>query len=139
MRRSGNIYLSCGSHAGRANWMVYPRRIGNSSSHRRDWHETSTHFFVHAGAYHDIDSTSGPKHLVLESFADRGPHGSGNTWFVGHAARSGQPLNLGHAVCIDSSASGDGWLTCLDVNAGCVWQANQKGEPAPPIWMIFSP
>jgi len=42
--------------------------------------------------------------------------------------RSGVPLNLGYAVCIDTWAYGNGWLTCLDVTTGDVWQANQRGD-----------
>jgi serine/threonine protein phosphatase 1 len=42
--------------------------------------------------------------------------------------RSGVPLNVGHAVCLDTWAYGGGWLTCLDVTTGAVWQANQRGE-----------
>jgi serine/threonine protein phosphatase 1 len=95
-----------------------------------NWHETPTHFFVHAGAYRDMRLDEQPDSILFwESFADRGPHESGRIMICGHTQqRSGQPLNLGHAVCIDTWAYGDGWLTCLDVTAGCVWQANQKGD-----------
>jgi serine/threonine protein phosphatase 1 len=47
----------------------------------------------------------------------------------GHTSqKSGRPLNLGHAVCIDTWVYGRGWLTCLDVQTGKLWQANQAGE-----------
>jgi len=47
----------------------------------------------------------------------------------GHTSqKSGLPVNLGHAICIDTWAYGTGWLTCLDVTSGRVWQANQAGE-----------
>jgi serine/threonine protein phosphatase 1 len=38
------------------------------------------------------------------------------------------PVNLGHAICIDTWVYGEGWLTCLDVTSGKVWQANQAGQ-----------
>jgi serine/threonine protein phosphatase 1 len=37
-------------------------------------------------------------------------------------------LNIGHAVCIDTWACGDGWLTAFDVTNGAYWQTNEKGE-----------
>jgi serine/threonine protein phosphatase 1 len=67
--------------------------------------------------------------LFWESFTDRGPHDSGKIMICGHTQqRSGVPLNLGHAVCLDTWAYGNGWLTCLDATTGRIWQANQKGE-----------
>jgi len=39
------------------------------------------------------------------------------------------PLNLGHAVCLETAAyADDGWLTCLDVLTGSFWQANERGD-----------
>jgi serine/threonine protein phosphatase 1 len=48
----------------------------------------------------------------------------------GHTEQhDGLPLNLGHAVCIDTHCFHPrGWLTCLDVASGRYWQANQAGE-----------
>ena len=47
----------------------------------------------------------------------------------GHAAqKNGYPLHVGHAVCIDTYCWGGGWLTCLDVNKGHIWQATESGE-----------
>jgi len=46
----------------------------------------------------------------------------------GHTSqKNGQPVNLGHAICIDTWACGQGWLTALEVNTGELWQANQQG------------
>jgi serine/threonine protein phosphatase 1 len=42
--------------------------------------------------------------------------------------RSGRPLVLDGAICIDTWVYGDGWLTCLDVESDIYWQANQRGE-----------
>jgi serine/threonine protein phosphatase 1 len=94
------------------------------------WFECPTHFFVHAGAFPDIPVDQQPDHILFwESFADLGPHESGKIMVCGHTQqRSGLPLNIGHAVCIDTWAYGDGWLTGLDVTTGRLWQANQKGD-----------
>jgi hypothetical protein len=57
------------------------------------------------------------------------PHESGKTMICGHSAqRSGRPLVLDHAICIDTWVYGDGWLTCLDVASEVYWQANERGE-----------
>ena len=57
------------------------------------------------------------------------PHGSGKIMVCGHSSqRSGLPLDFGYAVCIDTWVYGDGWLTCLDVASGPLWQANRHGE-----------
>jgi serine/threonine protein phosphatase 1 len=48
----------------------------------------------------------------------------------GHTTqKNGLPLNIGHAVCIDTWACGEGgWLSCLDIYSGFVYQANQARE-----------
>ncbi|HEY9796072.1 MAG TPA: hypothetical protein V6D30_10555, partial [Leptolyngbyaceae cyanobacterium] len=57
------------------------------------------------------------------------PHCSGKIMVCGHSSqKSGVPLNVGHAICIDTWVYGKGWLTCLDVTSGRVWQANQAGQ-----------
>src|SRR5205085_7744612 len=95
-----------------------------------NWHEAATHFFVHANAYPDCPLAAQPEaELHWQTICDRGPHYSGKIMVCGHTEqRDGYPLNLGHAVCIDTFAYGGGWLTCLDVTTGRLWQANQRGE-----------
>ena len=97
-----------------------------------DWHETDTHIFVHANVYPDLEMDEQPGYMLhWESITcERSvPHSSGKVVVCGHTQqRSGLPLNLGHAVCIDTWAYGQGWLTCLDVLSGRIWQANQAGR-----------
>lgn len=94
------------------------------------WYEAPEHFFVHANAYPDLPFAAQPDYMLFwEPFAVPVPHESGKIMVCGHTAqKSGQPLNRGHAVCIDTWVYGKGWLTCLDVTSGKVWQANQRGE-----------
>lgn len=94
------------------------------------WHETETHFFVHANAHPDIPLAEQPEHMLFwEKFRNPAPHFSGKTMVCGHTSqKTGVPLNVGHAICIDTRAYGKGWLTCLDVTSGKVWQANQAGS-----------
>lgn len=95
------------------------------------YHEIATHFFVHANAYPDVPLAEQPEHMLFwERLSNlSAPHESGKIMICGHTQqRSGKPLNLGHAICIDTWAYGDGWLTCLDVETGRCWRANQRGE-----------
>lgn len=95
----------------------------------RDWYEIDTHFFVHANAYPDIALDEQPRFMLRwEPFHNPPPHASGKVMVCGHSSqKTGRPLNLGHAICIDTYAHGGGWLTCLDVRSGRLWQANQRG------------
>jgi len=96
-----------------------------------DYYETTHHIFVHANADPDQDLADTPVYMLrweqIRAESSR-PHESGKTLICGHSSqKNGRPLNLGHAVCIDTYAHGGGWLTCLDVHAGRVWMANQDG------------
>ena len=88
----------------------------------RDFYETETHIFVHAQYDPDLamDEQSS-LWLRWESLRDGipGPHVSGKRAIVGHSSqKSGEILDLGHLVCIDTFCYGGGWLTALDVHTG---------------------
>jgi serine/threonine protein phosphatase 1 len=97
-----------------------------------DWHESDTHIFVHANVRPETPMNAQLALMLHWGVIDRSnsvPHCSGKVVVCGHTQqRSGVPLNLGHAVCIDTCAYGKGWLTCLDVTTGRIWQANQEGR-----------
>ncbi len=95
------------------------------------FHETEAHFFVHANAHPKRPlEKQNEDDLFWRPFGNPTPHVSGKTMICGHSSqRSGLPKNVGHAICIDTFVYGDGgWLTCLDVDSGKYWQANQQGE-----------
>jgi serine/threonine protein phosphatase 1 len=96
----------------------------------KPYHETDTHFFVHANACPDLPLDDQPDHMLYWEFFDNPPkHQSGKTMVCGHSSqKSGLPKNFGHAICIDTFAHGGGWLTCLDVETGRYWQSNENGE-----------
>jgi serine/threonine protein phosphatase 1 len=97
-----------------------------------DFHETDSHYFVHANYFPDLPMAEQPVGMLRwESLRDMtpGPHDSGKTVIVGHTSqKGGEILHLGHLKCIDTYCCGGGWLTALDVKTGEVWQANQSGE-----------
>lgn len=93
-------------------------------------YETEAHLFAHANALPDLPlSAQGAGSLLLERLrASQGPHGSGKTLVCGHTAQiSGRILDLGHTLGIDTYACGGGWLTCLELGSGRIWQANEAG------------
>lgn len=96
------------------------------------YHESETHLFVHANVDSQLPLEEQPDYMLywepLEA-ANWHPHQSGKTMVCGHSRqRSGRPLVLDHAVCIDTWVYGEGWLMCLDVETEVYWQANQRGE-----------
>jgi serine/threonine protein phosphatase 1 len=94
----------------------------------RDWYETERHLFVHASYDPDLAMPDQPGYLLRwEKLLDPLPHVSGKTVVCGHTKQS-KPLNLGHVVCIDTGVYAGGWLTCLDVDSGRIWQANEQGR-----------
>ncbi len=93
-------------------------------------HQTQTHIFVHAGLWPDVPLEEQPEFVLLyERFHNPSPHQSGKIMICGHTnQKSGLPNNKGHAVCLDTRAYGGGWLSCLHVETGHIWQANQQGQ-----------
>jgi serine/threonine protein phosphatase 1 len=96
-----------------------------------DYYETETHVFTHAGLNPHVPLAEQDNYSLcwqkLDPFAP--PHVSGKTVICGHTAQpSGQPRNLGHTVCIDTWVYGEGWLTCLEVETGRYWQADEQGQ-----------
>ena len=95
-----------------------------------DYHETDTHIFIHANLFPDIPLDEQPEEMLYWEFL-AGPirHESGKTVICGHTSqKSGEVLDLGDTICIDTFAYGGGWLTCLDVGSLRYWQADLRGR-----------
>ncbi len=94
------------------------------------YYECDSHFFVHANAKAAVAlEEQSDASLYWQRFGDSARHCSGKIMVCGHSAqRSGLPLDHGHSICIDTWAHGGGWLSCLEVESGTVWQANEAGE-----------
>lgn len=92
--------------------------------------ELEKYIFVHANLDPNVPvSQQSPHHLFWAKFPEAKPHSSGKTMICGHTPqKNGEPLDKGYAICIDTWVYGQGWLTCLDVEQGYIWQANQKGQ-----------
>ena len=98
----------------------------------RSYHETDQFIFLHANydAHLPLERQS-PIRLRWDHLqpAVAQPHCSGKTVVVGHTPQaSGEVLDLGFLVCLDTGCCDGGWLSSLDVQTGQIWQANQRGE-----------
>ena len=92
--------------------------------------EAENHFFVHGSVDSILPlSVQRPEELLWARVTNSRPHCSGKTMICGHTAqKSGLPLILPHAICIDTWVFGDGWLTCFDLEAGLFYQAREDGQ-----------
>ena len=94
--------------------------------------ETQENIFVHAGYYPNQPLKDTPASVLFWEFLEpkwAWPHYSDKTVIVGHTPQtSGDILDLGFLVCIDTDCSRGGWLTGLDVTTGHYWQANERGK-----------
>src|SRR5262245_36472153 len=136
-----STWLSCGGRETLASYghQTYDRRYDRIPARHWqfledeccDYFETDTHLFVHACIYPDVPLKD-QDNWVMRWQKLRGPirHRSGKTLICGHTKQyDGVPLVYDTTVCIDTGAYDSvGWLTCLDVESGRYWQANQRGQ-----------
>jgi len=96
----------------------------------QSYHETDNHIFVHAGLTPELTLEEQSDHTMFWlRFHETEPHHSGKTVICGHTPqRPPHPTVEDHSICIDTGACNRGWLTCLDVDTGDYWQANQQGK-----------
>ena len=116
------------------------RRLADSiPKHHREfladcqpYYETQTHLFVHAGFLPELPMDRQPETALRWRVTDARTairHHSGKVAVVGHTAQqSGEVLDLGFLVCIDTNCARGGWLTALDTDTGRIWQADRTGK-----------
>lgn len=111
-------------------WIPEPHRSFLAGC--RPYYETATHLFVHAGYLPELPMDQQPGEALRWRVTDRfnaKQHQSGKVAVVGHTAQlSGEILNLGFLVCIDTNCFRGGWLTAFDTATGQVWQADSVGK-----------
>ena len=98
--------------------------------HTRRFLETGHCIYVHACLDAELDMRDQPDWLLFWEFFDRlQPHKSGKQIICGHTPqRSGEIKYTDYALCLDTAPASGGWLTCLDVDSGDFWQANEHGD-----------
>lgn len=117
-----------------------PRRLCDwfPDSHREfqiaggPYHETPTHIFVHAGLLPDVPLDAQPPVVLTWRVTDPASavaHRSGKVTVVGHTPqKSGEVLDLGHLLCIDTNCVRGGWLTAIEMESRTVWQVDAAGR-----------
>ena len=130
-------WLHCGGHA---TVRSYDGRLSNIPQEHlqfihRCWryYKTTTHFFVHANYAADVPLDQQPDYLLFWEHLHLhvpAPHENGKLAIVGHTAqKTGEILDLGHVVCIDTFCHGGGWLTAMEVDSGRLWHVDRNGRP----------
>src|SRR5262249_18682048 len=98
----------------------------------KPYHETDTHLFVHAGYLPDLPMDRQPAQVLRWRVTDAKTtvrHCSGKVAVVGHTPQlSGEVLDLGFLLCIDTNCVRGEWLTGLDTTTGEVWQVGRAGK-----------
>ena len=136
-RKALEFWLNCGgvatldSYGFNTRLADIPERHWRFLDRCRPFFETDTHLFVHANYLPDLPLPEQPAELLrwrsLEDFVP-GQHYSGKVAVVGHSPQtSGEVMNLGHLLCIDTLQGGD-WLTAIDVSTKQVWQVDERGR-----------
>jgi serine/threonine protein phosphatase 1 len=129
-------WLECG---GDATVRSYDGRLSNIPAEHlaligrcKRYYEIQTHFFVHANYAADISLDEQPDYLLFWEhlhFHVPAPHGNGKRAIVGHTSqKSGEVLDLGHVVCLDTYCHGGGWLTAMEIGKERVWQVDREGR-----------
>jgi serine/threonine protein phosphatase 1 len=95
-----------------------------------NYYETDRFVFVHANLDPNVPlEEQTENYFQWEFLKDAIELPSGKTVIVGHTSqKSGEILDLGSTVCIDTYAHGGGHLTCLDCSSWQYWQANLIGR-----------
>jgi serine/threonine protein phosphatase 1 len=123
-------WTSGGPRRALADWIPKPHREFLAGC--QSYYETPTHLFVHAGFVPELPLAEQPGLALRWRVTDAATavaHHSGRVAIVGHTPQqSGEVLDLGFLVCIDTNCARGGWLTALDVGAGRVWQAHRSGR-----------
>ncbi len=126
-------------HGGQATVASYGGQLQNIPqdhltflSHCLRFHETETHFFVHACYDPYLPLNEQPDEVMFWQHVKEyppEPHMNEKIAIVGHTPQvDGEVLDLGHIKVVDTYCYGDQWLSALDVESGKIWQANEKGE-----------
>lgn len=133
---SDSLWLACG---GDTTVLSYAGSLDNApQSHRQFlesaqmFYQSDSHFFIHANYVADLPLESQPVSVAIWEHLSRlvpPPHQSGKCAVVGHTPqKTGEILDLGHLICLDTYCVGGKWLSALDVGTGQLWQADRQGN-----------
>lgn len=94
--------------------------------------EVDEYFFVHANYDSRVPLASQTERFLFWEHLSTtlpAPHQSGKIAVVGHTPQmSGQVLDLGFLLCLDTFCVGNGWLTAMEFPTRAVWQVSKSGS-----------
>lgn len=129
------MWLECGGDATLASYgriQNIPEEHVEFCRRCKRYYETASHFFVHANYQYDVPLDEQPDYLLFWEHLHRlfpRPHDNGKRAVVGHTSqKTGEILDLGHVICIDTICHGGGWLTALEIGGDKIWQADREGK-----------
>lgn len=129
MRYGGDVTLESYGVSNKKDWLDYiPENHLKFLDQTLPLYEMRNYIFVHGGLQPGVSLDNQPdealfwkKYYVPEKFQE------GKTVLCGHTSRkNGEIYDFGHTICLDTYAYGGKWLTCLNLDTGHYWQANQK-------------
>jgi serine/threonine protein phosphatase 1 len=95
------------------------------------YYETEGFLFTHANYAPDLpmaEQAGSQLRWTLFDPQEMRPHMSGKPVLVGHTEQSsGEVLDLGFAMCLDTACWRYGWLTAIEPSTGEMWQASKWG------------
>lgn len=101
-------------------------------SELRHFHESDTHFFVHANYLPDVPLSEQPESIMFWEHVTNKvpePHQNGKIAVVGHTPQTdGSVRDVGHLILLDTFCFGGMWLSAIDFTNGVVWQSDQEGQ-----------
>lgn len=134
-QRCFNQWISNGGDAALRN---YDGNLENVPSSHKEflesllrYYEVDHFFFIHANYAPNWKLEDHNSRTALWTGLDDlpTPHYSGKTAVVGHTPQmTGEILDVGHLLGIDTGCGFGGLLTALDVIHGDIWQVNEQGE-----------
>ncbi len=94
------------------------------------YYKVGSHIMVHAGLTPGVPLvTQDEQALYWHKYVRPQAYSKSHVVVSGHTARKdGQIAYFGHTIGIDTYAYGGQWLSCLDIDSGAYWQANQAGQ-----------
>ncbi len=96
------------------------------------FYEVDQYFFVHANYDPERALDQQPPDLLYWTHLYLympGPHKSGKIAVVGHTPqKSGEILDLGHLICLDTYCVGGKWLTAMEFPSRRIWQVTAEGR-----------
>ena len=132
-------WLSYGGRQTLSSYDIFERKVSLLPKEHLDfirrtrlYFETERYIFTHAAYVPELPLSDQPKDALLFYKLQLGipaEHCSSRRAYVGHSAQhTGEILDAGHLVCLDTYLYGGGWLTAMEPDTGKILQVDSSGR-----------